>query len=427
MGSTVDKSLLNRLSVRQIALGVMKRTFSGPEVASACLARIRERDSIVKAWVDLNDEAIDRQLALADRLGGPLAGVPFGVKDVLDAAGFKTEMGSRLYEGHAAKYDAGCVGQLRLLGGVVLGKTTTCEFAGTQPTPTTNPHDPARTPGGSSSGSAAAVADFMVPLALGTQTGGSVLRPAAFCGVVGYKPTYGLYAVSGMKEAAHSFDTPGIFARTVDDISMVHSLLMNDAEPAVTRLHRIGLPEGNVWESIEPSVAEAIQGVMVDLGRAGVQVVNFKFPFDLVQFAECRAVVNAFERSRDLAGEWLLDRKAMGPLTYGIVERGFRITGSDYVAARRDIEAFRLSMSTSFKDFDVMALPVTPGIAPLGLDNTGDPRLQEAWTALHMASMAIPIGTTIEGMPIGMQLVAASYRDCNLISAARWIEAELGR
>jgi len=393
----------------------------------ACLARIRERDGVVRAWVDLDEDAIERQVSFAERTGGPLAGVPFGVKDVLDAAGWPTGMGSALYRGHAPRYDAGCVGQLRMAGGVVLGKTQTCEFAGIEPAPTTNPHDPSRTPGGSSSGSAAAVADGMVPLALGTQTGGSVLRPAAFCGVVGFKPTYGFHAVSGMKEAAHSFDTPGLFARTVDDIAMVHSLLMNEAEPELPApAPRIGVPEGAIWDEVTAAVAGALRDVLAELARRGAEVVRLTLPPALRDLAEARAIVNAFERSRDLAGEWLADRDALGPSTFRIVERGFRITGSEYVAARRAIEGARAAASERFGDFDAVALPVTADVAPPGLGNTGDPRLQEGWTALHMPAMAIPVSATAAGLPIAVQLVARRFADRRLLAAALWIESNLG-
>ena len=212
---------------------------------------------------------------------GPLSGVPFGAKDVIDSADFPTEMGSLAYRGHRAPYDAACIAMACSAGGVLLGKTVSAEFAGTQPTETANPHNTDHTPGGSSSGSAAAVADFMVPLAFGTQTGGSILRPAAFCGIVGFKPTFGLYSPAGMKPAAHSFDTVGFLTRSVRDAVTVHGALMNDAAP--TRDQNVNSPRfgffpSHLWETVEDDMRGLMKEVLRSISDAEGTVCEIATP-----------------------------------------------------------------------------------------------------------------------------------------------------
>lgn len=417
---------LHLLGVRDIVQGIGAGAFTAIDVIDACMARIDARDGDIKAWAATDAATARAQAATGVATRGPLAGVPFGVKDVIDTASLPTRMGSPLYEAHRPLYDAGIVGQLRLGGGIVLGKTHTCEFAGTQPTHTVNPHAPAHTPGGSSSGSAAAVADFMVPLALGTQTGGSVLRPAAFCGIVGFKPSYGFYPIAGMKPAAHSFDTPGLFARAVGDIALVHSVLMNEpeAQPA-GRKPRIGVFRTHLWDLVDAGAAANFERAIATLARQGASVQEVAAPQGFARITERRAVINAFERSRDLAGEWLADSASMGPLTQQISQRGLGVSGTDYAAARRDVEDFRTAAVQMFAAVDVIVTPVTPGEAPLGLANTGDPRLQELWTMLHTPSMAIPSGHGAGGLPLGLQLVGPRFGDHALLTHALWIEAQL--
>lgn len=417
---------LNMLGVKEIIAGIGAGEFTARDVVEDCLARIDERNGSLHAWVGFDRELALRQTNDRSNAAGPLAGVPFGVKDVIDTAAFATQMGSRLYMGNRTPYDAGCVGLLRLAGGIVLGKTVTCEFAGTQPADTVNPHDHSRTPGGSSSGSAAAVADFMVPLALGTQTGGSVLRPAAFCGVVGFKPTFGLYPISGMKPAAHSFDTPGLFTRSVEDAALVHSVLMNDAETQPAGAPpRIGVLRIHLRDTVDRSAGESFDRTLDVLGGKGAAILDISPPEGFERITEKRAVINAFERARNFAGECLAAREDMGPLTREISERGFHISGSDYAAARHDVERFRMSAAAMFEGVDVIVTPATPGEAPAGLQSTGDPRLQELWTMLHMPSMSLPCGRGPEGLPLGLQIVGRRFDDRNLLARALWMESGL--
>lgn len=419
---------LNLLGVADIVRGIGEGRFSAADVVAACLDRIAERDGMIGAWVEVDAAGALKQASQGLGSRAPLAGVPFGVKDVIDASALPTRMGSALYKDHGAPFDAGCVGLLRMAGGIMLGKTATCEFAGTQPVSTVNPRDFARTPGGSSSGSAAAVADGMVPLAFGTQTGGSVLRPAAFCGVVGFKPTYGFYPVSGMKQAAHSFDTVGTIARSVEDVALVHAALMA-LDPAVVAAGesppRIGVLRTHLWETVEPASAANLEHVVSMLEKAGASISDIRAPEGFERITQRRAVINAFERARDLAGEWLAARNLMAPLTAEVAQRGFAITGTDYAAARADVEAFRTSASAMFDHVDLLLTPVTPGEAPSGLSRTGDPRLQEIWTMLHMPSIALPSGTGAAGLPLAVQLVGPRFRDAELLAAAAWGECRL--
>lgn len=418
---------LNELGVGDIRKGVSTRLFTASDVLESCLSRIAQRDKDIGAFVELDDES--RAVAGSGiDIHAPLCGVPFAVKDVIDAAGSHTRMGSALYETYAPPYDAGCVGQVRLAGGIVVGKTATCEFAGTQPAGTRNPRDFGRTPGGSSSGSAAAVADFMVPLAFGTQTGGSVLRPAAFCGIVGFKPTYGFYSISGMKPAAHSFDTVGLFTRSVADIALVHETLMNHSSLILSEpvsAPRIGVFRSHLWDSVGADAAAAFERSIEAFERNGAMLREIGMPEGFATITRQRAVINAFERCRTLAGERRGAAKAMGPLTQRVSETGLTVTGEDYAQARMAVETFREGSDTLLDDMDVLIMPTVPGVAPDGLDDTGDPRLQELWTMLHMPSLSIPTFSAPNGMPLGLQLVGRRFRDVELLRVADWAESAL--
>lgn len=412
------------LGVVRIVAGIRSGRFGATDVIRACLDRMAEREPVVGAWARRAGKAA---LAEADRVSrdAPLAGVPFGAKDVLDSAAMPTEMGSALYAGHQPRFDAGVVGLARLNGAVLMGKTVTAEFAGTTPTATRNPHDPAHTPGGSSSGSAAAVADGMVPLAFGTQTGGSVLRPAAFCGVVGFKPTFGFYPVAGMKPAAHSFDTVGTLARSVGDVALVHAALMNDRP--VRRPDsppRLALVRTHLWPTVGTEAAEALERSAARLAAAGATVEERDVPPGFDSITEARAVINAFERARGLASEWLHAHDGMSPQSAEVCRRGLAVDGAAYVAARRAVAQFRQGVAALFVGVDALLSPLTPGPAPQGLDWAGDPRLQEIWTMLHLPALALPVPSGGR-LPLGVQLIGAGCEDDRLLSAALWAEAQL--
>src|SRR3954447_19963313 len=254
---------LNELYCTEIAEGIAAGKFTAEAVARDCLEHIKVREDTVKAWATIDPDHALAQARALDRgpRRGALHGVPIGVKDVIDTFDLPTEMGSAIYKGNRAACDAACVAVSRAAGALILGKTVTAEFAGMFPGPTTNPHNPAHTPGGSSSGSAAAVGDFMVPAAFGTQTGGSVLRPAAYCGVVGYKPTFNLINRSGIKFAAESLDTIGVIARSIDDVELVTAVLVGKPPAARTfaSAPRIGLCRTPLWDTAQPETKKAVE------------------------------------------------------------------------------------------------------------------------------------------------------------------------
>ncbi len=420
---------LNTLNVGDLVAGINARRFTAEDVVRSCLRRIAKREPLIKAWAHFDPEIAIRNARRQTGHVGPLSGVPFGAKDVIDSADFPTEMGSLAYRAHRAPYDAACIAMACSAGGVLLGKTVSAEFAGTQPTETANPHNTEHTPGGSSSGSAAAVADFMVPLAFGTQTGGSILRPAAFCGIVGFKPTFGLYSPAGMKPAAHSFDTVGFLTRSVGDAITVHGALMSNTAPASgqnVNSPRFGFFPSHLWETVEPDMQDLIREVLRSISNAGGTVREIATPAGFEMITQYRAVINAFERARGLAGEAATVRQSFSAQTLDVCERGCAISGERYVEARRAVDDFRAGAAQLFTGIDVLLTPTTSGEAPAGKSYAGDPRLQELWTMLHLPTITIPAGRGRRNLPLGAQLVARPYEDSSLLAHAHWLSTVLG-
>jgi amidase len=355
---------------------------------------------------------------------GALHGLPIGVKDIFDTHDMPTDMGSPIYRNNRATTDASCVALVRAAGAVILGKTITCEFAGLTPNITQNPHDPARTPGGSSSGSAAAVADHMVHVAFGTQTGGSVLRPASFCGVVGYKPTYNIINRGGMKFAAESRDTIGLFARTIEDIDLV-ACVLTGRKPAMFHdaLPRIALCRTHLWNKAAPETVNAIEDAAKHLDIT--HEVAFPAAFDAL--AEARTVINPFERARALAHEWATNAPLISPGLTAQIEKGHSIPYERYIASLKAMKECRDMIPGIFGDADILLAPCVTGEAPKGLDATGEPLFQEFWTALHTPTITIPTHSGPNGLPVGIQLIARHYEDEALLACARIVLDRLGR
>lgn len=431
MSSAMAKpAALYSLTATEIVAGVARRAFTAEDVARSCLERIAERDPLIKAWASIDPEATIAQARRLDRgpSQGRLHGVPFGVKDVIETVGFPTAMGSPIYQGYRSPFDASCVALAKQAGALVMGKTATAEFAGVAPPATCNPRHPEHTPGGSSSGSGAAVADHMVPLAFGTQTGGSVLRPAAFCGVVGFKPTFGSYNPAGMKAAAVSFDTLGMIARSVDDIELFHSVLTSSAgqpQRAPDTPPRIGLCRTHLWDTALPETIAALEDAVQRLQSAGAQICEPALPDGFATLNDYRATINAYERARGLASEWSVDRNRLSPRMQKVCETGFAISREHYVEALRHVERCRLALDHHLADVDVLLTPVAPGVAPPGLAYAGDPRFQELWTMLHVPAMTLPTHRGPGDLPVGIQLVARRYEEPRLFAVARWIHNEL--
>jgi amidase len=405
------------------------------EVVAACLGRALSREGDLRAWAHLDAEAALAQARERDRAPplGPLHGVPVAVKDLTDTADAPTGYGSPIYAGHRPRADAPPVALLREAGAVVLGKTVTVEFAASEPGPTRNPHDRGRTPGGSSSGSAAAVADGQVPLATGTQTGGSVVRPAAYCGVVGLKPSFGDIAVCGTKCASWSLDTFGLFARDVADAHLFRSVLNGSwagpgggAAPTPGRADppRIGV----VWdlaEEAEASALDALDRASAALARRGAAVREARLPLDLRRVVAAQRVIARYETARSLAHERLRERAALSPRLAAELEEGLAIPGSRYRDALRFAAEARAAVAAVFADLDALATFAAAGEAPLGLGSTGSATFGAAWTLLHLPAIALPAGRGPAGMPLSVQMVGPFLGDEALLDAAAWAEPAL--
>jgi amidase len=426
------KRKLNQLTATEIAAQIAAGEITSVAVVRDCIARIEARDGVVKAWVNFDPDIALAQARAADRGSrrGPLHGVPVGAKDTIDSFDMPTEMGSPIYRGNRPRSDAPCIALLRRAGAVLLGKTATCEFAGSAPPETTNPHNPAHTPGGSSSGSAAAVADHMVPAALGTQTGGSVLRPSSFCGVFGYKPTYNTFNKAGTWPAADSIDTIGWLARSIDDIEMLTAVLrvQTPKRPRKSKTPpRIGLWRTDLWNTAQPESRTAIEDTAVRLRKAGASVREIKLPEAFNGLHRiARESIGFFERAACMTFAWDNQREALSPQMRRYIENGQKISREVYVEGMRRLDECRILLGPVFKRYDVLLVPCVPGEAPKGLGATGDPSMQAIWTALHTPTMTLPTHRGPNNLPIGIQLVGQRYDDDRLFACARWIWDKIG-
>jgi amidase len=418
----------NTLSATEAARRIASGALSAEALVEACLARIAAREPELRAWT-----AIEPALALSKARAcdkgpclGPLHGIPFAVKDILDTVDFPTGYGSPIHAGHHPRTDAACVAQLRAAGAVVLGKTVTCEFAGFAPGPTRNPHNRAHTPGGSSSGSAAAVADFMVPIGLGTQTGGSILRPAAYCGIIGYKPSFGLISRAGLKLASDTLDTIGLLARTIDDIALFADVLAAREpivlEPSAPR--RIGLCRTFLWDKAHPETRRTVEAA-ADALATHVEVRDLVLPESLHDIVMARGTIDDYERARALAYEWCHYRDLLSPHMTATIERGLTIPHAHYVKALQFAAAARVQLASLFTDVDLILTPCVTGEAPRGLESTGESLFQGLWTLLQVPTISLPTQCGPHGLPVGIQLVAPLYEDARLFRFARWVETRL--
>ncbi|MBM3485709.1 MAG: amidase [Alphaproteobacteria bacterium] len=428
---TVKTSELNNLAAHEIVRGIEAGAFTAEAVTRACLERIAAREKTVKAWAFLDrDHALAQAWALdSEPVRGPLHGVPVGVKDVIDTADMPTQMGSPIYDDHRPGADASCVALMRAAGAVILGKTITCEFAGSTANVTTNPIDPARTPGGSSSGTAAAIADHMVTIGFGTQTGGSVLRPSSFCGIVGYKPSYNAVNRAGLKFAAESLDTIGLMTRTVADADAMGAVLTGRATvvgKGAPDRPRIGLCRTYLWPTAEPATVSAIEDAARRLAAAGAQLTEVALPDRFDRLGAARDVLNDYERAHAMAYEWNSHRDRLSPGLRRAIENGYAMDLARYAEAQRLAADCRGRLGPVFDGCDVLLAPCVPGEAPVGLASTGDPKMQGLWTILHVPTITLPTHKGPNGMPVGIQLVGAPGADTLLLAVADWVMSRLG-
>jgi len=394
----------------------------------ACLERARAGAEI-KAWHWLDPEQALAQARAVDRAGrkGRLAGVPVGVKDVIDTVDMPTEHGSPIYRGNRPFADAACVALIRAACGVILGKTVTTEFANRYPGPTVHPHNAEHTPGGSSSGSAAAVADFQVPLALGTQTGGSTIRPAAFCGVIGYKPSFGEFSRVGVKMQCHNLDTLGIICRSLEDVALLRAVLLAQEPHRVDRasaVPRIGFCRTPAWERADGDTHALLEHTAAVLASAGATVRDVTLtPANIL---DQHRRIFAFEAARNYAHEYEMHGdKLSEALRDGLLAQGRALPLAAYIEAIETAEAFRRYLDDVFADVDVLLTPSAPGEAPKGLASTGEPNFNSIWTLAWTPCLTLPAGSGRSGLPLGIQLVGPRFRDEALLDAAAWAEARL--
>jgi aspartyl-tRNA(Asn)/glutamyl-tRNA(Gln) amidotransferase subunit A len=420
------------LGARAMAEAVRARTASPVELVEGCLTRIRKLDGELRAWAHVDAEgalAIAREReaeARASRLRGPLHGVPVGVKDIFDVAGMPTTGGAKAFAHTRPTADAAAVARLRAAGAIVLGKTVTTEFAYRDPAPTRNPWNHDHTPGGSSAGSAAAVAARMVPLALGSQTVGSILRPAAYCGVVGFKGTHGLVPVAGVIPLAWSLDHVGVLTRSVGDAAWAMSVLAGrDLEPAAVSAPRLALaPE--LLSRASREVAVQVEAAADAFARAGATVSKVELPASFGDLAAAGLTVLEVEAAAYHEPWFVKHADQYGLEMRRLIEAGLGVSAIAYVTANRSRLAFRDDVTPLLSAHDALLSPTAPTPAPAGLGSTGDGSLCSPWSNAGVPAITLPSGIASSGLPHAIQLVQAAGASTRLLGVAAWCERVLG-
>lgn len=424
---------LHTLGATEAARLIAAGTITSEALVKSCLERIEAREADVQAWAFLDPDAALRQARAADAqpARGLLHGLPIAVKDLIDTVDLPTSYGSPIYVGHQPAWDAPCVALARAAGGVILGKTVTTEFAVMQPNKTRNPRDIRHTPGGSSSGSAAAVADSMVPLAFGTQTAGSIIRPAAYCGAVGYKPSHGTINRVGVKALSDILDTVGTIARSVPDAALLAAAvsgrrsLLVDEEGAASSIPRIGICRTHEWPQALPETVRSLESAARSLGVAGAAVKEVALPAAFAGLVAAQIDVMFHQQAASLAWERLAHWEKISARLQGILEEGLQVTVERFDAAAALARDCRRALKDVFGDVDVLLAPSAPGAAPEGLGMTGDPVFNRMWTLLHVPCVNLPVGATSSGLPVGLQVVGRVGDDARTLAVAHWIHRRL--
>jgi Asp-tRNA(Asn)/Glu-tRNA(Gln) amidotransferase A subunit family amidase len=423
----------HQMSAGEIARRVEAGELTAEAVVASCLDRIAVREPVVRAWAYLAREAALEQARRIDKTGrkGLLSGVPFGLKDIFDAAGMPAGYGSRIYTGWWPPSDASAAALPKAAGAILLGKTVTTEFANRYPGPTANPHDPAFTPGGSSSGSAAAVADCMVPLAIGTQTAGSVIRPAAYCGVVGFKPSFGLFPPAGMRINTEALDTVGIMARSVADIALFRAAMMAIPYQPLRMIEtapRLGLCRGPHWDEAASEGRATLEAAASRLAAAGAILADTELPSECAAIDDIQRTLGAFEGLRNHSPELYRHEALLSSmLREQKIARGRELTLGAFRAAARAQERARVAAGRWAGEFDAILTLPAPGQAPRGLADTGSALFNQAWTQLAMPCLTLPAGRGPDGLPVGIQLVGRRHHDERLLAVGGWVESRLGQ
>ena len=437
-------SSLGDLGAAQIVRLVRTREVSCVEVVAAAGDAIARHDGAIRAFAARAEERALAQARELDRLDReqaaelPLLGVPVGIKDIFDTADLPTEYGSPIYRGHQPTADAAVVSLLRAAGAVIVGKTKTTEFACMHPTDTRNPLDPARTPGGSSSGSAAAVAARLVPLATGTQTAGSIVRPASYCGVLGFKPTAGLIPLAGALPTSATLDTAGLFARSIDDLELaLPAVTAAPAGSATARGSRLidgaggtstlGWPAPRIafvrmaWEQLEPQARAAIERYVESAAEAGAEIEDVELSVPFEALADAQLTIQRVETAAALGAESDRHGQLVSDELREYIASGRAIAREDYLAARRLADEQRWRWLEHLGDVDAVLAPSALGVPPAGLAFTGDPLLCRPFTLLGVPALAFPGAWTADGLPVGLQLGGAPHCDRRVLACGRWL------
>jgi Asp-tRNA(Asn)/Glu-tRNA(Gln) amidotransferase A subunit family amidase len=426
-------SKLNLLSATEALKQLAAGHITSEQLLRDCLQRVATREPEVGAWVHLEaDAAIQRARELdqaAPGSRGLLHGIPIAVKDFIDTCDMPATYGSAIYAGHRPAWDAPCVALARAAGAVVLGKTITTELAYFTPGKTANPRNLAHTPGGSSSGSAAAVADHMVPLAFGSQTAGSVIRPAAFCGEVGYKPSFGLISRVGAKPLSETLDTIGTLARSVPDAALFAAVASGRDDLIIRQplaaAPRVGICRTFEWQHALPETQSAMALAIQKLGAAGVSLIEVELPPNFGNLVQAQLDIMTYEMARSLAYEWHAHRQQLSQRLQDLIAAGLALPRERYDAAVTLARNARRSTDELFSRANVLLAPSTAGEAPAGLDATGDPLFNRMWTLLHTPCVHLPFTHGPRGLPVGLQVVGAVGADKQTLLCADYLMHKL--
>ncbi len=423
---------LNRLPAHELARLIREGSTTPSAVMAAHLGRIETREGVIGAFQFLDAERAMERAGAADRLParGPLHGVPFVIKDIIDTHDMPTGWGFEAYREHYPGSTAACVQAFLDAGAIPVGKTVTTEFAYFRPGKTANPYNPDHTPGGSSSGSAAAVSDFMAPLAFGSQTAGSLIRPAAYCGVAAFKPTFGSFDLSGVMELSSSLDTLGIMARDPYDLMLARAVLTGTEPPNPPdfgeALPRIGLTRGPHWQEGEIEMRVTCLRALECLAETGTETLEIAHPSLFSKLTSAQETVMAYEAARARSHEVESYGDQISPQFAALIEVGRAVDEAAYSKALETRDLANAMFDQLFRDVDALLVPSAPGAAPEGLDATGDPLFSRMWNLLGVPCVAIPAGQSGDGLPLGIQLIAPRFSDARLLDVANFTHRALG-
>jgi aspartyl-tRNA(Asn)/glutamyl-tRNA(Gln) amidotransferase subunit A len=424
------------LTIQEVAQRLKAGELTSERLVESCLERIRAREEVVQAWVEIDEQAALVEAQRCDQESrdgqwrGPLHGIPLGIKDIIHVRGMWTRAGTPVYPAHFADEDAPVIARLRRAGAIFLGKTETTPFANSDPTITRNPWNPEHTPGGSSSGSGAAVADRMCPAALGTQTGGSLLRPAAYNGIVGFKATYGEVSNEGVLPNSWTIDHVGVHTRSVADAALLWPCMREDAprpfarmpEPPLRSRSRMGYIRQFFEAETSPEVLENFAVVREQLLQAGAEIVELAFPPSFAFVGPCWGIIKQAELYAFHRPLFETHRDEYPPKLRVRLEKGMRIPGHEYVEHLRHRILFQWEMCDRMADVDAAIMPIASTTAPRGLSSTGSSIFNQPWSVSGFPAMSLPTGLDANGLPFAMQIAAQPYREETLLDVAAWCE-----